>query len=339
MAIPAVRALYEQGFEIHWACGRAAQPLLESYSWINIIPVQDREILVGSPWERIKNIVALWGRIAFRRYDLCATLYYDWRFRLLAFPFQARRKLALSWRSREGLLLPGRHHTDEYMRLLLHTEDSCRERSASPVRPDRLPRCPLGEKGASRRIAIVPGGASNVLGQQILRRWPIENYVKLTQRLIEREYEVVLIGDSGDTWVKSHFHNLPVNDCVGKLSLPEVVSVCDSSDAVVSHDTGPLHLAGMSNACLVGIFGPTNPTTFVSRRPYVTGIWGGEGFACRPCYDGREFAPCKFNGCMHQVTPELVLRELDRLLDARERGEITPWRIVHPEATPLVSID
>jgi len=45
------------------------------------------------------------------------------------------------------------------------------------------------------------------------------------------------------------------------------------------------------------------------------GIWGGKGFACRPCYDGRNFAPCQFGG-MHQVTTELVLRELDKLFSA-----------------------
>jgi len=112
--------------------------------------------------------------------------------------------------------------------------------------------------------------------------------------------------------------------------LPEVVSVCDASDAVVSHDTGPLHLAGLSESCLVGIFGPTDPSTFMPRRPSAVGIWGGQGFACRPCYDGRDFAPCKFNGCMHQVTPELVLRELDRLLSAKSHGVLDPGRIVFP---------
>ena len=42
---------------------------------------------------------------------------------------------------------------------------------------------------------------------------------------------------------------------------------------------------------------------------------------------------------MHQVTPELVLRELDRLLDARARAETTPWHIVCPEASAVTVID
>ncbi len=335
MAVPAVRALYERGFDIHWVCGRAAQPLLECYSWITLIPVDDRAILRGGIWERTKNIASLWGRVAFKGYDLCATLYYDRRFHLLTLPIQAKRKLALSTGSRATALLAGRHHTDEYLRVLLGIEDGCREQSSSTVRPDRLPQSSWKPEKTSRRVAIVPGGTSNVLGQQVLRRWPVESYAALAQRLLDRGWEVVLLGGQEDVWVRPYFQQLAVFDCLGTLSLPEVVNACDACDAVVTHDTGPLHLAGLSDTCLVGIFGPTDPATRVPRRPFAAGIWGGQGFACRPCYDGRDFAPCQFNGCMHQVTPEMVLRELDRLLGERAAGKLSPWRIVYPEGNSL----
>jgi len=331
MAIPAVRSLYEQGFEIHWVCGSAAQPLLECYSWITVIPVNDKAILRGGIWEQTKNIVRLWSKVAFKGYDLCATLYYDSRYHLMTLPIRAQRKLALSERSRATSLLAGRHHTDEYFRVLLGIEDSCREHSSSPVRPDRLPQFPWKLEKVSRRVAIVPGGTSNVLGQQVLRRWPVERYVALARQLIDRGWEVVLLGGPEDMWVRPYFAPLMVTDCVGTLSLPEVIRACDTCDAVVTHDTGPLHLAGLSDTCLVGVFGPTDPATRVPRRPFVVGIWGGQGFACRPCYDGRNFAPCQFNGCMHQVTPELVLRELDQLLSDRSLGKLSAWRIVHPD--------
>jgi heptosyltransferase-2 len=41
---------------------------------------------------------------------------------------------------------------------------------------------------------------------------------------------------------------------------------------------------------------------------------------------------------MHQVTPELVLRELDRVLNDRELGLPSPWRIVLPEPAPDASL-
>ncbi len=337
MAIPAVYALHQQGFAIHWVCGKTVRPLLECYSWINLIAIDEKAILLGKLPLRIRTIAALWSRIAFRSYDLSAVLYYDRRYRLLVLPVRARRRFALSQQSRETTLIAGRHHTDEYIRILLAREDSCQDHSSPPVRPDRLPPSPLPAANSPRRIAIVPGGAGYLVRQQTsaqpaepaaVRRWPIEHYVNLTRRLLDRGWEVVLLGGPEDAWAKLHLQQLAVTDCIGVLTLPEVISACDSCDAVVSHDTGPLHLAGLSDACLIGIFGPTNPATFLPRRPFVTGIWGGAHFACRPCYDGRDFAPCRFNGCMHEVTPERVLRELDRLLEDRSQRKSSAWRIL-----------
>ena len=338
MTIPAVRALYEGGFEIDWLCGRAARPLLECYSWIRIIPVDDRAILRGRLLKRAVHVARLWHQVALAGYDLCATLYYDRRYHLLTLPIRAGRKIALSRDCRASLLLPGRHHTDEYLRVLLANDDSCRETSTAPIRPDRLPVSPWRGKSGPRRVAIFPGGASNVLGEQALRRWPVENYVQLAAQLVKRGWEVAVLGGPQDVWVQHHFQDLPVSDCVGRLSLPEVLKSCDDCDAVITHDTGPLHLAGLSSTCLIGIFGPTDPATRIPRRSYSVGIWGGQGFACRPCYDGRGFAPCQFNGCMHQVTPELVIRELDRLLRDRDLGLDRAWRIVVPEETTVSSL-
>jgi lipopolysaccharide heptosyltransferase II len=181
MAIPAARSLYEQGFDIHWVCGRAVQPLLERYSWITPIPVDDRAILLGGLVERARHIAKLWANVAFSGYDLCATLYYDRRFHLLTLPIRARKKLKLSQQSRATSLLAGRHHTDEYLRVLLGTQDSCQEQSTMPLRPDRMPDSLWRGSEAPRRIAIVPGGTSNLLGQQLLRRWPVERYVALAE--------------------------------------------------------------------------------------------------------------------------------------------------------------
>ena len=312
MALPAVHLLHQQGYGIYWACGRAARPLLESYEWITVVPVDDKAILRGSALQRVKGVASFWSKVLFRKYDLCATLYYDRRFHVLTYPIRGRR-LTLSHASRETELIAGRHHTDEYARVLLRYEDKYTPRSIPPVPPSHLPPSPLPARKAAKRIALAPGGTSNVLGEQVLRRWPVERYASVAQRLLARGWEIVLIGGPEDDWVRDSFKGLNVVDCLGTLSLPETISACDACDAVITHDTGPLHLAGLSCACVIGIFGPTDPATRVPRRDGAVGIWGGEGLACRPCYDGRTFAPCPFNGCMHEVTPERVIAELDQM--------------------------
>lgn len=327
MTIPAVRYLYDQGFEIHWVCGKTVQPLLECYPWITLLPVDDKAILIGRPLQRMNNIIQLWRRLILKKYDLCATLYYDRRYRILTLPVQAKRKVALSRESRATTLLAGRSYTDEFARILLDAEDGYRPQSLQPVRPDVLPPSPIPVKISERRIAIVPGGASNFHAQQVQRRWPVELYTALAAMLHEKGWEVVLLGGPEDVWVLPYFRHIPVTDCIGKLSVPEVISVCDTCDAVISHDTGPMHLAGISHACVLGLFGSTNPGNVLPRRPRVAGIWGGEGFACRPCYDGRTYPPCQHVGCMREITPEIVVRQLDNLLEGRPYGVLTPSQI------------
>ena len=336
MAVPAVRALHEQGFEIHWMCGKVVQPLLECYSWIKPIAVNDKAILFGRPLTRAVNFLRLWSSLVGAKYDLCATLYYDPRYRLTTLPVRARRSLAFSRKSRGKTLLASRSMSDENARLLLGNEDGFREHSVSPIPPDTLPQSPLSTKVAAKRIALVPGGATKLLKQQaskhspeqVLRRWPVESYVELAHRLTERGWEVVLLGGPDDTEAAGHFRDLPMINLIGRLSLPEVISVCNSCDAVVSNDTGPMHLAALSDCSLIALFGPTDPRVLVPRRHSVLAIWGGERLACRPCYDGQDFAPCRFNGCLHEVKPQLVLRELDRLLEARAAKISAPWRIL-----------
>jgi heptosyltransferase-2 len=185
---------------------------------------------------------------------------------------------------------------------------------------------------------LAPAGARNLLRDDILRRWPLGNYVALVALLIERGYSIHLAGGPGDQWASAAFAHLRVEDHIGKLSLVESLALFDTADLVVSHDTGPLHMAGLTRAALVALFGPTDPHVFLPARPNTIALWGGEGFACRPCHDGRNFAPCTQNGCLHQITPEFALEHIEDLLKARREGRSALPRIVTPETTPPLVI-
>ncbi|MDE3105623.1 MAG: glycosyltransferase family 9 protein [Acidobacteriota bacterium] len=317
MTLPAVRLLHDAGVQVEWVCGRGVKPLLDCYSWLKTTPVDDQKILKGSSLERLQAIARLWAHVSRARYDLCATLYYDSRYKVLTLPVRAGRKVQLSRSARQHLLLPGRSHADEYARILLGREDGFLEQSVAPLRPDRLPAEPIFSGPAARRIALVPAGASNMMRQQTLRRWPVERYVELAQELLRRGFEVVLLGGPEDGWATEYFAGMGVTNLIGKLQLPQVIVACDQCAVVVSHDTGPLHLAGLSRASVVGLFGPTDPGCFLPRRPGVRALWGGAGLACRPCYDGRDFAACTHNGCMQQITSAQVMLEIEQLLAER----------------------
>ena len=142
----------------------------------------------------------------------------------------------------------------------------------------------------------------------------------------------MLIGGPEDGWVVPLFDGLDVENSIATLSLPQTLALLNESDVLVTHDTGPLHLAGITRVGIVSVFGPTDPRGRLPQRADTVAIWGGEGFACRPCYDGRDFAPCKDNGCMKQVSVGMVLREVEAVIDQRRNGSKPP-RIVTPVST------
>jgi len=166
------------------------------------------------------------------------------------------------------------------------------------------------------------------LRDDALRRWPVERYVQLAASLTQRGHEVVLCGGPEDRWASPAFAGLPVTDVIGKLTLVETLALMQSAEVTVLHDTGPLHLAGLTSTGILAVFGPTDPRGRVPRRDNCIALWGGESFACRPCYDGRSYAVCSHNGCIQQVTSAAALRHVERLLASASTGQPLPSQIL-----------
>ncbi len=331
MAIPAAAAMHAAGYDVVWVAGRTVAPVLALYPWIDVLSVDEAALLRGTRAQRLRHLLALWRalrqRAAGEPYDLCATLYYDRRYRLLTLPIRTRRRLSLSWSDRALSLLPGRHHTDEYARLLLGRLDTEKPTHLAPVPASRLPPSPRERLPKLRRIVLVPGGARNLLRDDALRRWPVENYVALAGDLLGAGFEVLLVGGPEDRWTSPYFFKLlqdspsgQLSDLIGTLSLIETIALLNSADISVTHDTGPLHLAGITASAIIALFGPTDPHGRLPQRAECVALWGGESFACRPCYNGRDYAACTHNGCIREITPAMVLGEVQRLVAARVAG-------------------
>ena len=350
MAIPAAALMHAEGYAIDWVAGETVAPVLRLYPWIHVIPADEAKLLRGTGPERLRGLAALWrvlrGQVtALGIYDLCATLYYDRRYRLLTLPVRARRRLNLSLDDRATRLLPGRHHTDEYARILTGRPDTETPEGLAPIPCPNLPPCSRPKQPGVPRIVLVPAGARNLLRDDALRRWAVEHYVAAAKDLLGAGYEVVLAGGPEDGWASASFAGLATQagrgifaDLTGTLTLVEMLSLLDSAEVTVTHDTGPLHLAGITSTAVLTVFGPTDPHGRLPQRANCVALWGGEGFACRPCYDGRDYAPCPHNGCMDQVTPAMVVSEVETLLQARRDGVSLPPKVKTPEHAGLVAL-
>ena len=324
--LPAVKHFADtRGGEIHWVVGEIAAPLLRAMPWISrIFTVCESKLLRGSRVEQISEGVQLWAKLAGRRYDTVATLHVDRRFHLLAAPVLASQRIELTKNDRSRMLIRGRNQTMEFTRILLG-RDGCLDDlkvdySLWPLLADAI-------RSEQPRILLVPGGARNVMRDSPHRRWPVTKYAYLARELRRLGMRVSLIGAKDDDWVRPAFQGIDCDDWIGAFELPALLDAMQEADLVVTHDTGPLHLAALTRVPILALFGPTNPSEVVARRPGVHVIHGGDHLPCRPCYDGRELPLCSTYACMDSIDAEVVLARCLSLVGS-SRTSLHPVNVI-----------
>lgn len=325
MAGPMATALARAhpGVRVTWLAGRGVVPLLKLLPDIDeIVEVDETALLAGNYRDRMRSLGAAARDLHMRRFDLVLNGYTNPRFRVLEQLVRGGTIRRFCRNPRERIMpVPGRYHGNEYVRLALGGDGP----DAPIVLPEAI--CPplprdLPLTGEGPRVAVAPGGARNVLNDNAVRRWPLERYAELARALTDRGAETVVVGGPDDAWVSDAFEGIDgVIDLVGRTSLPDLLAVYGSCSAVVSHDSGPMHLARLTHAPVVALFGPTDPRWFVPPAHAGTQVlWGGGHLPCRPCYDGRRFHDCPANLCMADISVSQVLDRVSAILDGGTTG-------------------
>lgn len=98
-----------------------------------------------------------------------------------------------------------------------------------------------------------------------LKHWPSSYWAELINHLLGTGFEVYLTGAKNDSaacadFLREYFRGAKsVVSLAGKASLPELASFFRKAAAVVSVNTGIMHLAALAGAPTVGLHGATNP--------------------------------------------------------------------------------
>jgi heptosyltransferase II len=296
MALPLLSAIRKKYPDAHltWLCGAQIAPLIRATRLVDqILEVDEKQLLAGSFFAKILHLLQVWRHIGCKHFDFILTLHPDPRYRLLSlFSFAPDRK---HFQPRRG-----HYHAEEYSSLLPRLSTDAIE---FPI--IHTPPCSI--RSLKPLIAIAPGGAKNVLRDSALRRWPIESYVRLIHDLEAHGIQTVVIGSDTDRWVLP-FLPEKTQHFIGKMDLVEVVGLFKECSLLITHDSGPLHLAKLARCPAVALFGPTDPKSFVSSQENIKVLWGGEHLSCRPCYNGKTYAPCQNNVCLSSILPETVLQ-------------------------------
>ena len=164
-----------------------------------------------------------------------------------------------------------------------------------------------GLKESGFLVVINPGGNWS------LKRWPKENFAKLSDRLIEKyQVKVIITGAKSDISlarsIASLMHNRPTIFC-GGTTLGQLAALMAKASLVISNDSGPMHIAVSQKTKVICLFGPTSPEI---TGPYGKGDYtvirkdvGCEG----PCYQ----LDCNDNRCMKAISVYDVLQAVQKI--------------------------
>jgi heptosyltransferase-2 len=148
------------------------------------------------------------------------------------------------------------------------------------------------------------------------KQWLPQRFAELADQIINgRGWSVVMVGSKADrpacediirrTPVRGNRLNRLIDFC-GKSDIPTLAGILSQAAAVVSNDSGAMHLAGAVGAKVVAIFGPTNeartsPLSSGADAPTPTVIT--HDVFCRPCM----LRECPIDHrCMRRISADRV---------------------------------
>lgn len=141
------------------------------------------------------------------------------------------------------------------------------------------------------------------------KQWGKESFTKLCERLIKKGFHVVLVGSSSEKELSYAIANKypQVKNFTAKTTLTELAELISVCDAMVSNDSGAMHMASVVGTPTVAIFGPT--VLEFGYQPWNTKavVVENKNLTCRPCSShGGNTCPIKTHVCMTSLSVELV---------------------------------
>jgi heptosyltransferase-2 len=152
------------------------------------------------------------------------------------------------------------------------------------------------------------------------KRWPAAYFAQLAQSILDTmaQAQIVLLGSAKDQPVALEIvEGTPaVVSLAGKTSLAQAIALIARADAVVSNDSGLLHIASALNRPVVALYGPTDPNHAPPFSDIAASIF--LHLDCAPCRQ-RE-CPLLHHKCMRDMAPARVWQALQPMLPAARAG-------------------
>ncbi|MFQ3598532.1 MAG: glycosyltransferase family 9 protein [Chloroherpetonaceae bacterium] len=175
--------------------------------------------------------------------------------------------------------------------------------------------------GKKHRTAKTPVLAVCFGARHVTKRFPPERFASALNQLLEKNpIDIWLLGGKEDAptaeEILSHVRaRSSVKNFSGQHTLRETAAMLASSDAVLSNDTGLMHMAAAFQKPMVVLFGSS--VKEFGFLPYKSAfeLLEVEGLECRPCsHIGREHCPKLHFKCMRDISESGLVNAVENAL-------------------------
>ncbi|RAX10029.1 ADP-heptose--LPS heptosyltransferase RfaF [Photorhabdus bodei] len=156
------------------------------------------------------------------------------------------------------------------------------------------------------------------------KRWPHYHYAALAQQLITKKgYQILLFGSAKDHESGEDIRNSLTKEacehCInlaGQTSLEQAVNIIAACDAIVTNDSGLMHVAAALNRPLVALYGPSSPdfTPPLSDKAEVIRLITGYHKV------RKGDSAHGYHQSLIDIQPEQVITSLEKLLQAENQS-------------------
>lgn len=166
----------------------------------------------------------------------------------------------------------------------------------------------FGFEAGDAVLALCPGAEYGPA-----KRWPAEHFARIAKAKLDDGWQVWVFGSERDREAADALCAQAGEGCVnlaGRTTLSQAIDLMSCAAAVVTNDSGLMHIAAAMDLPLIALYGSSDPhfTPPLSATARIERL----GLECSPCF--KRTCPLGHTRCLYDLEPERVLRTLDSIV-------------------------